>query len=332
MSRCRGMDRDREMVWEGDLRTALVCIGPPLLVTAVSATLAHSAGIRGPVRRLSAHSIIAIFLGTYWVWLPRDPIVRFLLLVLLGVPASLGNLAAFEHRLRHGRSSLASYLADVLTLSSRRLTRHLSPRREALGATFLRGVAFGGVSLGVVLFLRKMPDDAFGFWAWQYFKLMVFACAAQALSDIVVTACGGAIVPFARMPMLATSYEDFWGRRYNLWVHGFLRWFSRDMLGLSRRPVWAVVAAFLVSGCLHEYLTFCVLGAWSGCWMAFWCAQLLLTLSTMRIGRLLLLRRSPFSPMLGAAFLHVTMLLTSPLFFGVLDRFLNFFGPPVRLW
>ncbi|KAG5546625.1 hypothetical protein RHGRI_018711 [Rhododendron griersonianum] len=65
-------------------------------------------------------------------------------------------------------------------------------------------------------------------------------------------------------PYLATSLQDFWGRRWNLMVTGILRptvygpvqGMSTRLLGRSWAPLPAVVATFLVSGLMHELIYF----------------------------------------------------------------------------
>ncbi|XP_057968910.1 long-chain-alcohol O-fatty-acyltransferase-like [Malania oleifera] len=63
-------------------------------------------------------------------------------------------------------------------------------------------------------------------------------------------------------PYLATSLQDFWGRRWNLMVPSILRptvyhpvrHFSAPALGKEWAPVPAIVATFLVSGLMHEVI------------------------------------------------------------------------------
>lgn len=63
-------------------------------------------------------------------------------------------------------------------------------------------------------------------------------------------------------PYMATSLQDFWGRRWNLVVTNTLRHTIYQPLrraveptiGVKRAPLLAVVATFLVSGLMHELL------------------------------------------------------------------------------
>ncbi|OMO83624.1 putative long-chain-alcohol O-fatty-acyltransferase 5 protein [Corchorus capsularis] len=67
-------------------------------------------------------------------------------------------------------------------------------------------------------------------------------------------------------PYLATSLQDFWGRRWNLVVTNILRQtiykpvrsFSDSVLGPKWAPLPAVMAAFVVSGLMHELLFYYV--------------------------------------------------------------------------
>ncbi|XP_057486223.1 probable long-chain-alcohol O-fatty-acyltransferase 5 [Actinidia eriantha] len=65
-------------------------------------------------------------------------------------------------------------------------------------------------------------------------------------------------------PYLATSLQDFWGRRWNLVVSSILRptvykpiWsISMGLVGRTWAPLPAIVASFLVSGLMHEVIFF----------------------------------------------------------------------------
>ncbi|MBI4575857.1 MAG: hypothetical protein HY722_06290 [Planctomycetes bacterium] len=306
----------------------VILVASPPLLTAACGALALSRGTERRWRRLSGWALILGYVGLTISCLPEDPAARFGILV-LGAGTVLGNLTALEHRLRHGRDGWGPYLVDELTLSSRRLTAHLRPVAPGPALALARGLAFGGVASSSVLLLGPLAPEALPYWLWIYLKMISFACGAQALSDLLVAACLGRVVPLVRMPILATSYEDFWGRRYNLWVHGFLRWAARDALGLGRRPVTAVVAAFALSGALHELLSTLVLRELKGYWSAFWAVQLALTLGGMRLRRL---RRRALPTPLAVALMHATMLPSAPLFFAVLDRCWNPFGVPAVPW
>ena len=63
---------------------------------------------------------------------------------------------------------------------------------------------------------------------------------------------GGAVLPAVqRQPLGAVSLADFWGRRWNRWVHGWLhQFFFRPF----RRVRGAALLPFLVSGLWHEAL------------------------------------------------------------------------------
>ncbi|KAA8523608.1 hypothetical protein F0562_010031 [Nyssa sinensis] len=65
-------------------------------------------------------------------------------------------------------------------------------------------------------------------------------------------------------PYLATSLQDFWGRRWNLMVTSILRptvyyplrRISTGILGRKWAPVPAILATFSVSGLMHEIIFF----------------------------------------------------------------------------
>ncbi|PIN21305.1 Long-chain-alcohol O-fatty-acyltransferase [Handroanthus impetiginosus] len=83
--------------------------------------------------------------------------------------------------------------------------------------------------------------------------LAIFASLSKAL-------IGLELEPQFNEPYLATSLQDFWGRRWNLMVSNILRPtiygpardFSSYFMGHQWAPIPAVWATFLVSGIMHE--------------------------------------------------------------------------------
>ncbi|KAK8648624.1 hypothetical protein V6N13_129373 [Hibiscus sabdariffa] len=100
--------------------------------------------------------------------------------------------------------------------------------------------------------------------------LLVYCCMVYLLIDIIFgmiiglvrAASGLELEPPSDEPYLSTSLQDFWGRRWNLTVTYLLRHtvykpvrsFFNDVLGCGWGPLPAVLAAFLVSGLMHELL------------------------------------------------------------------------------
>ncbi|KAI3466520.1 hypothetical protein Pfo_023183 [Paulownia fortunei] len=90
--------------------------------------------------------------------------------------------------------------------------------------------------------------------------LALFAALAKALVSVELE-------PQFNEPYLATSLQDFWGRRWNLMVSNILHpTVYRPVGSVSSRfmarkwaPIPAVLATFLVSGLMHE-LVFCNFG------------------------------------------------------------------------
>ncbi|KAJ0246150.1 Wax synthase domain-containing protein [Hirschfeldia incana] len=81
---------------------------------------------------------------------------------------------------------------------------------------------------------------------------------------VVSTLLGCDIEPVFNEPYLATSLQDFWGRRWNLMVSAVLRsavhipvqQFCTRFLGPDRAVLVGVMASFLVSGLMHELVYF----------------------------------------------------------------------------
>lgn len=84
-----------------------------------------------------------------------------------------------------------------------------------------------------------------------------------ALSSTLARALAGVeLEPASNEPYLSTSLQDFWGKRWNLAVTTTLRdtiykpvrRATGEVIGKDLAPVPAVMAAFLVSGLMHELL------------------------------------------------------------------------------
>lgn len=85
-------------------------------------------------------------------------------------------------------------------------------------------------------------------------------------SKIVRALVGVELEPASDEPYLSTSLQDFWGSRWNLMVTNTLRHtvfepvrtVCKPLLGTDWAPIPAVLAAFAVSGLMHELLFFYV--------------------------------------------------------------------------
>jgi D-alanyl-lipoteichoic acid acyltransferase DltB (MBOAT superfamily) len=83
-----------------------------------------------------------------------------------------------------------------------------------------------------------------------------------ALAAVPARACGFELEPQFDEPYLASSLQDFWGRRWNLMVTSILRptvynpvrRIFTPIVGLRLAQLSGVVAAFLVSGLMHEVI------------------------------------------------------------------------------
>src|ERR1043166_8822279 len=58
--------------------------------------------------------------------------------------------------------------------------------------------------------------------------------------------------PIMQRPLLATSLADFWGRRWNLAFRDLAHTFVYRPLQSALTPAGALLAAFLVSGLIHD--------------------------------------------------------------------------------
>lgn len=110
--------------------------------------------------------------------------------------------------------------------------------------------------------------------------LMIYLLLEILLSTvafIVRALLGLEIQPHFNDPLLSTSLQDFWGRRWNLMVSRVLRptvykpiiGFSEHAIGHEWAPLPAIMGTFLVSGLMHE-LIFYYLGRVRPTWEVTW--------------------------------------------------------------
>nr|XP_043630649.1 probable long-chain-alcohol O-fatty-acyltransferase 5 [Erigeron canadensis] len=101
--------------------------------------------------------------------------------------------------------------------------------------------------------------------------LAIYCCLVFLLVDILIfisniltkTLIGVELEPPSNEPYLATSLQDFWGRRWNLIVTNTLRQtIYKPVKSIFPNKKWAwlpaIVASFIVSGLMHELLFFYV--------------------------------------------------------------------------
>ncbi|KAK9051780.1 hypothetical protein SSX86_028408 [Deinandra increscens subsp. villosa] len=109
--------------------------------------------------------------------------------------------------------------------------------------------------------------------AWIFFGLSIYL-----MLELLVTLSAKTVSMFLRVeldpqfdePYLATSLQDFWGRRWNVMVNRILHPTIYDpILNLSNRvvgrlwaPIPAILTTFAVSGLMHELIFFYFTRAW----------------------------------------------------------------------
>lgn len=199
-----------------------------------------------------------------------------------------------------------------------RRTRARGLRRCGRGLAKLPG-------FGALFFLHTqvpaLHDSPFveAFWA-----LWLCWLGVSAIVDLVTSAfmlAGIEVEEIFDAPPLARSPRDFWGRRWNLFVHRFVTRFVFLPLGGRRHPALATLGVFACSGAMHEYFMLATLGTASrhaGWMMAFFLLQGLAV-----VGEMILRRRTKRTrlPRVVAVVLHIAWLtITGPLFFAPLGE------------
>ncbi|XP_057456922.1 acyl-CoA--sterol O-acyltransferase 1-like [Lotus japonicus] len=106
------------------------------------------------------------------------------------------------------------------------------------------------------------PKLIMGMYCFHIYFLMEIILATVAA--LARSTLGLELEPQFNDPILSTSLQDFWGRRWNLMVTSILRptvyeptlKAARNVVGSTWAPLPAVMATFVVSGLMHELILF----------------------------------------------------------------------------
>ncbi|EXB41567.1 hypothetical protein L484_013644 [Morus notabilis] len=99
---------------------------------------------------------------------------------------------------------------------------------------------------------------------FSIYTYIIFEAILALIGSLARAALGVELEPQFNEPYLSTSLQDFWGRRWNLMASNILRptvydpvrSFSIRWIGKMWAPLPAIVAAFFVSGMMHELIFF----------------------------------------------------------------------------
>jgi hypothetical protein len=161
----------------------------------------------------------------------------------------------------------AERLAIVLFLTDPRQVRQV-PRRVVV-RTWLEAVALDALgALGLYL-AHALADGAGPFGSVREIErsvvggagLIALSEGAQRLFDGIAGLFGRALAPLHIAPSRSQSLSEFWGRRWNLVISGWLRAHCYAPLARLGLPRLGVLAAFVASAVIHVYPTLIAIGA-----------------------------------------------------------------------
>lgn len=175
---------------------------------------------------------------------------------------------------------------------------------------FRTAVLCGALVLSLWIYARLVHVTHIRGVALSYCAMPVLLLATESFAAVMTVLwlpSGQRLPSLHNRPWLARSVADFWGNRWNLWFSDWCRYaiFQR----LRRRPVFALVLAFIVSGLLHEWVINVPLYFASG--RALFGTMMLYFL--LQAGGVLVERRCKGRPVCTLAFAWVVVLAPSPL-------------------
>ena len=205
-------------------------------------------------------------------------------------------------------------------------------QRAAIGG-LMRGVGALVAVVGLLALHDAVPlqyspwSDAF----WMMWLFYFFTVACLTLLALPLQLLGIAVAPVLRVPPLARSPRDFWGRRWNLWFTRLAHIHVFTPLGGAKRPMRASAAVFLISALSHEAMTWVSLGQIDGRMFLFFTMHGVATMATGALGTSL--GRRELMPRALAVPLHLTWLAaTAPLFFGPINDIFQLTAWPAWVW
>lgn len=103
----------------------------------------------------------------------------------------------------------------------------------------------------------------FGFWFRILMGCTLVYCGMEVITGafrFLHRLAGVDVLPIQRLPILSLSLAEFWSKRWNRSVSGWLNELVFLPLVRRRRPVLALIAAFAASAALHAWMFFVAAG------------------------------------------------------------------------
>lgn len=218
-------------------------------------------------------------------WAP--PIVRFVVALVAAIYLMKLLDLAVEMR-RNGplsRAALARFLKNPFLLVCRRDGVERQPSAATNRALFAGALASMAMSLLAIGLTFLMRWDRWPFLLEHAIKatgLLVLGVALLQVAATTTRMAGGYLPDPGVAPVDARTPAEFW-RRYNRVVNEFLYADVFGPLDGRHHPVRGTLAAFAVSGLIHEYLFSLAVGRVQGLQLAFFLLQGLAVALTFRV-------------------------------------------------
>jgi hypothetical protein len=215
------------------------------------------AGLSCAVDRTARRSAIAVAVLAMLAPLgfPERWVLARFVFVAFGVLA-LGRTLDLSLRLSQHRFGVRLWLLIAL-FDVRRATR-VAARLDAAEARWLavHALVAGVAAVGIVGIAPALDGLAYWLLRWSFGVCFCYA-SVEALHSLLLLAYGLGGVALPRIndaPIRSTLLAEFWGRRWNRVVAGWLRDYLFLPLARRRRPSLGVCAAFAGSTILHFWI------------------------------------------------------------------------------
>lgn len=297
---------------------ALVCAFGVLLLAATSSYFLHRRQ-HEQLRRRGLFLLQGLCAGSPWLLHGGSPFERFVVaLAALFVVVRVWEVRrrVYPEAVTRGAREFFTYFLTVpdvdfdFTAQGRERARRSGTRRVA------RGILKGGAVLALFVCSTLWPELHGVWWAHTIWALWAVYFAASGVMDVfagvLMWLSGQPVHEMFVNPAFARSPRDFWSRRWNLMFRNSAHRLIFQPLR-EGRPLMAVVAVFMWSALVHEYLVIAALGQTRGHMTAFFALQ---GAATLLEG--LWKRRWRMSRGWAVAFHLCWLIATAPLFFSPL--------------
>ncbi|MEO7251159.1 MAG: MBOAT family protein [Arenimonas sp.] len=215
--------------------------------------------IDGASYRKLAAAVALLFALLFPYVVPAAPVFRALL-ALMGLLAVVKTL---QIAAKPARWASQPRIWHALVPFDIDRTARVAPALDWRLLSALTAYALLAFGAGFELAYPLPLTTAYSFWFRILMGCVLVYCGMEVVTGgirFLHRLAGVDVAPIQRMPILSLSIAEFWSKRWNRSVSGWLNEFVFLPLVRRRQPVLALLAAFAASAALHAWMFFVAAG------------------------------------------------------------------------